>query len=464
MPSKINRITVKQSEFDCDKLTYGKIDVNKQYNFTKIYLNYDSSAFVVESEDCEIVFCKKQVSDEGRVSYNIGLTNTNLESLIDTKINEKVITDGATFSEKWFGEEKDEEVCRDIYRNPYIPPNDKYKPCVVFTIKEYSLPELFSNMKDVTEVESVLSRGTIVKLAFTFPCLTIKGNSLRLNGEVFLVKVVKTAENAGPKSINLSDYSESNLKLGDLIKTDRGGKKTIALYDGGPLTLKLDDVKLVYTKDGILAKKFNEDDADRYCLNLSLAGDLQEFYQNLDTRFKKLLFENHMEYYGKKKSLKLIDSGYRSQCYYSKAVLDKIKKGETPEYPPTLTADLPYWDGTARYKVFKLVKDSDGNVVMETDSDGNETPKTEPFTDDFDEFIKNNDKPVSLVLKCRHIWFGSKTTVKWDVLSVVIDGDVSSSSFKFSDDFDEPTADDVPTDDEPDEDEDEDETEDEDED
>ena len=31
---------------------------------------------------------------------------------------------------------------------------------------------------------------------------------------------------------------------------------------------------------------------------------------------------------------------------------------------------------------------------METDSDGNETPKTEPFTDDFDEFIKNNDKPV----------------------------------------------------------------------
>ena len=449
----IERITVKQSEFACNKITYGKLTENKQYGFTKVYLNYNKSAFIIESDESDVMFCKKHVSDEGIVSYNLGVKCTGLEKLIDKEINERIISDAVENSDKWFGEEKDEEVIRDIFRSPFIPKNGDYESTVMFKINNYSLDKLIRNKPDVKEIETVLTRDSKIKLGFVLPSVTIKENSLRLNGEVLVVKLIKQADPISIKAIKLSDYNESKVKLSDLIKTDKGGKKTMPSYNGNKLSLDLKDVRLIYTSNGILANKFNEDDADRYCLTMSLADEIGDLFKGLDLKFKKLLFDNHMEYYGKKKSMKLIESSFRSQCYYSKKTLEKIKKGEEPEYPPTLSLELPYYNDKATYKVFQVVKDKDGNVIME-DRDGVEVKKIEPFEGDFDEFIKSNSKPVDLIIKCRHIWFGTKASVKWDVVRVVIDSDVEKKEFKFSDDFDEQEADNVDDDDdEPDEDE-----------
>lgn len=448
----INRIPVKQSKFDCGKITYGKLIENKQYGFTKAYLNYNKSAFIVESGECSVMFCKKHVSDEGTVSYNLGVKSPELETLIDREINEKIISDAVENSEKWFGEEKDEEVCRDIFKSPFIPKNGDYESTIMFKINNYSLDKLIRNKPDVKEIETVLTRDSKIKLGFVLPSVTIKENSLRLNGEVVVVKLIKQADPVSIKAIKLADYDESNVNLGDLIKTDKGGKKTIPSYNGSKFSLDLRGVKLIYTSNGILANKFNEDDPNRYCLTMSLDDEFGELFKNLDSKFKKLLFDNHIEYYGKKKSMKLIESSYRSQCYFSKKTLENIKKGEDPKYPPTLSLELPFYNDKPSYKVFQVVKDEDGNVVME-DRDGVEVKKIEPFEGDFDEFIKANNKPVDLIIKCRHIWFGTKASVKWDVVRVVIDADVEKNEFKFSDDFDEPEADNDDDDEEPDEDE-----------
>ena len=76
------------------------------------------------------------------------------------------------------------------------------------------------------------------------------------------------------------------------------------------------------------------------------------------------------------------------------------------------------------------------------------------FLDNSLSFMKKiPDKSVDLVIKCRHIWFGNKASVKWDVVKVVIDTDITKSAFKFSDDYDEPEADNTDDEDEPDEDE-----------
>lgn len=451
--SSQKQVKIKQSEFDCNNISYGKF-TEGSYNEKYVFLQYNKSMFSVEGVECTIRFCKKHVSESGSVSYTLAVDYPELGELIDEHLNPKIISDAVENSMKWFGEEKDEEVCQDILRSPFTPATDNYKPTVWFKIKEKYLEELIENKKGEKDIEKILTRDSKVQIIFMFPYLCIRENSLKIQLEARAIRIIKQADPVSIRAIKLSDYDESKVKLSDLIKTDKGGKKTVPSYDGGKFSLELEGVKLVYTLNGILVgNKFNEDDADRYCLTMSLVDEFGDLFKGLDTKFKKLLFDNHMEYYGKKKSMKLIESSFRSQCYFSKKTLEKIKKGEDPEYPPTLSLELPYYNDKASYKVFQVVKDEDGNVVME-ERDGVEVKKIEPFEGDFDKFIKENVKPVDLIFKCRHIWFGTKASVKWDVVRVVIDTDIEKNEFKFSDDFDEPEADnDDDDDDEPDEDE-----------
>ena len=160
----------------------------------------------------------------------------------------------------------------------------------MFKINNYSLDKLIRNKPDVKEIETVLTRDSKIKLGFVLPSVTIKENSLRLNGEVLVVKLIKQADPVSIKAIKLSDYDESKVKLSDLIKTDKGGKKTMPSYNGNKLSLDLKDVRLIYTSNGILANKFNEDDADRYCLTMSLVDEIGDLFKGLDLKFKKLLF------------------------------------------------------------------------------------------------------------------------------------------------------------------------------
>ena len=78
-PINIQRVKIKQSDFDCDKITYGKLTENKQYGYSKVYLHYDKSAFIVDGVECSVMFCKKHVSDTGRISYNLGVKYPELE-------------------------------------------------------------------------------------------------------------------------------------------------------------------------------------------------------------------------------------------------------------------------------------------------------------------------------------------------------------------------------------------------
>ena len=127
---------------------------------------------------------------------------------------------------------------------------------------------------------------------------------------------------------------------------------------------------------------------------------------------KERILDKSVEYLGKKyvsykkkgTATKMIDNMYSGHCYYSKKVREAMKNGETPEYPPTLHVELPKYDGTFSCKF--LEQTEDGGL--------------QPFAGDFDEYVRNNNCLQSLTIACRHIWFGTKVSIKWVVTELVV--------------------------------------------
>lgn len=435
---------IKINEFDISKISLGPVRLNKwNKNWDKRFdILYDQdNNFVVETDNNIIVKFLTKYPNTTDDKYTLAVENNDLTNLIGNTLVDTLCTLVSDQSESIFGSEKDFDLCKDTFKNP-VSFSEEYSSLLNASFYSNNINELFidSEQKQIENpnVNELLKNRTKIRMILSMPYLTIKGDTIRPLLSVKRIQIIEQ-ESDGLQSISMDEYESSRLTTGKLIVTDRGGKKTYANYNGARFAFTFNDVTLAYTQNGILDKKFNEEDPDRYGLNISLKDGLEGLFTQVDTDLKERILDKSVEYLGKKyvsykkkgTATKMIDNMYSGHCYYSKKVREAMKNGETPEYPPTLHVELPKYDGTFSCKF--LEQTEDGGL--------------QPFAGDFDEYVRNNNCLQSLTIACRHIWFGTKVSIKWVVTELVVNPvNKVEQVFKFSDEMLEPVADDIHSD------------------
>ena len=118
---------------------------------------------------------------------------------------------------------------------------------------------------------------------------------------------------------------------------------------------------------------------------------LHSIIKDIDKSIFTTLLTKSKDYYGSKKTEKLLKTALKPLESYNKADQEKIKRGEKPTYEPSIWIKIWHSDE----------KGFDGKIV------NNETNKAITNTED----VLNKDINISSIeFYSRHIWFGPKGT------------------------------------------------------
>lgn len=423
---KLNDFT----DFNPEQLAYGNVKTDTTYNFKRVWVNDGNRRY--KTPVGMVIFPKKEDRNEGwTFSFCLSIDDDRFVDCFGNQLDNKLIKDGAENSVSWFGSDQDEEVCEDTYNSAISPPGGEYNRHIKnlrisnWDVDENQRIKFYdenSTPIELPDPSELLKMGTRVIVGFSISNLTIKDGKYRPVFKIHCVKIISRGENQD-KSLTISDFDINKLSL----KTpptvmDNGGKKTYAKYTGGRLKFRLENCRFAP-----FSFKYVSEDSDKvsYSANLSLDDqEYQDLFKSIDTHFKNELVTHSKDFYGKKKSLKLVENGYKPICCYSKNDQEEMKKGNEPKYAPSIKVNFPFYEGQ-----FKLTVEQDGS----------------PFSGDFEaEFTNaegkvNSSRRYSLDISCKHIWFGSKCTVKWECNYINMSASKGNSNeiYRFNDNDDE---------------------------
>jgi len=411
-------------DFDINNFSYGNVSHNTKYNFKRIYLNDNKTSY--ESPELTVLFPKKETRDEGGYNFTFCLSCSDEDfcNRFGNELDRRFIRDGASNSVIWFGAEQDEELCEDTYTSAISLDGEYGRHIRNLRLTDYDINDntfIGINNEPVSDpnVEELLRIGTRVKVGFSILCLTVKDGKYRPTFKVHRVKIIGNSD-FNTSAMEVSDFDSDKLSLKTPVKTlDNGGRRTFAKYTGGRLSFHLQGIRFAPFQ----FKNISDDGKVSYQASASLdLSEYQELFKTLDTLLKAELVKYSREFYGKKKSLKLIENGYRPICAYSKTDQEEMKKGNDPKYAPSLKVNFPFYEGQFKLNVRQNGEKFDGDLETEI-TFGNTEGKC------------NTSRRYDMDVTCQHIWFGTKTSVKWVCSRLCLDQQSNTSQiYKFTDD------------------------------
>jgi len=306
------------------------------------------------------------------------------------KLDEYLITQGVENSEKWFDEKMELEECTQMFNNnkSTLSNHEKYGYAIGSILgNDFMCKSTTSEVPDVSNLEIALAKNTVVDVCFYINKLKLGVGKYSLGFEInqINIKSIGGTEQYESNALKPEDYKLGNITLSTIQQHEKGGKFCELLYQEKKLRIKLTDIV------GRIFK-FEKDDTVSYSMSIRLTDEnLRNMIEGIDKEILNTLMANSKDYYGSKKTEKLLKAILKPLLSYNKADQEKIKKGEKPTYEPSIWVKIYHNEE----------KGFDGKIM----NVGNNKPI------DNTEHVLNKDLNISSIeIYSRHIWFGPKGT------------------------------------------------------
>ena len=392
------------AEFNSEKLVFGNVITNteignKYCKITYGNTNLNDNKCLVVAKGCIIkTFNKTENKDkDGKVikskkdRYKIFmvLKDDNFINMVK-KVDEHLITKGVENSEKWFDQKMDPEECTDMFRKT-LSTNDKFPgySFSCFLSNDFICATKTPDVPDVSNLELALLKNTVIDVCFNIKKVKFNVGKYNIDIEIDQINIKSVggsnAEQYESNALKPEDYTAGNLTLSPIQQHEKGGKFCELLYQDKKLRIKLSNIV------GRIFK-FEKDDTITYSMSIRLTDDnLRNMVEGIDKEILGMLMANSKDYYGSKKTEKLLKAILKPLLSYNKADQEKIKKGEKPQYDPSIWVKI--WHSSDKGFDGKIMNSSTNKPITNTEE------------------ILNKDLTIaSLEIYSRHIWFGPKGT------------------------------------------------------
>lgn len=224
--------------------------------------------------------------------------------------------------------------------------------------------------------------------------------------------------------VRMQEIQSSKISHDKLKKRDSGAKSVKILYNGNPLRVQIDTVRVPFGLSVYPNPKENPNPSEprKYSLEVSIGGnerldffrDKLELVDNLNLQYCS---ENSKAWWGKAMSADLMKE---AEIY--KSHLKPDAKGENP---PRLKIKLPFYDNRPTFKVFG--PDRKEIALVTKDSDGNP---------DVDWSWARSGMELKIIAECEGLWIINKNIYcTWKAVQImVLDKGSDIRNFAFLDD------------------------------
>jgi len=394
------------TEFSPENMKFSNVKNNTEIGTKWVDTNYAKNAgnedrMLVVARGCVVKTFKKMdnkdkngkefVNKDGssrKDKYQIfmGLKDENFIEMVKN-YEQYLVTKGTENSVAWFDEQFNEEECQQMLK-PLLSEHEKYG-CAIGGIlgRDFTCKSKTEDVPDVSDLIVALAKGTVVDVCFCFNKIKLSAGKYSIGIEINQINIISvgTGGEFVTSGIKPGEYTSGKITLTEQEQHDKGGKFCKVLYEEKTLRLNLENVV------GRIFK-FEKDGQVSYSMSIRLADKtLRKMIEELDQEIFDLLVSKSKEYFGSKKTPKLLKAIVKPIYSYNKTDQEKIKKGEKPSFDPSIWIKIYHSDE----KGFdgKIVNVQTGKPIINTEE------------------IINKDLTISIMdTYSRHIWFGPKGT------------------------------------------------------
>ena len=392
-------------EFDSAKLVFGNVITNTEIgnkyckvSYGTANANTSENKFLVVARGCIVKTFKKldNKDKDGKIikgkkdKYQIfmGLKDEKFITMIND-LDKYLINQGVEYSEKWFDEKMELEECTDMLKAT-LSNHEKYGYAIGSILgNDFVCKSNTTDVPDVSNLELALEKNTIIDVCFNINKIKLGVGKYSLGFEINQINIKSvggsSTEQYESNALKPEDYKSGNLTLGPIQQHEKGGKFCELLYQDKKLRIKFSNIV------GRIFR-FEKDDTVTHSMSIRLTEDnLHNMIEGFDKEILAMLMANSKDYYGSKKTEKLLKAILKPLVSYNKADQEKIKKGEKPQYEPSIWVKI--WHSTDKGFDGKIINSSTNKPIINTEE------------------ILNKDLTISsLEIYSRHIWFGPKGT------------------------------------------------------
>jgi len=385
------------NDVDLSKVSFSNVFTIPEIAYKYCKLMYDASTsndkkLLVVVRGCTVKTFKKLENDKyvkgKKDKYQIfmGVKDENFINMV-TKFEKYLITQGVENSKQWFDETMEEEECIEMLK-PTLSKHEKYGYAVGGVLSnDFVCKSTTSDVPNVSNLEEALQKNTVIDVCISINKLKLGVGKYSLGFEInqINIKSIGDVDQYESSAFTPETFNKEKISLDTIQQHDKGGKFCFLLYEDKKLRIKLSNIV------GRIFKLENENVVS-YSLTIRLQDEkLHSIIKDIDKSIFTTLLEKSKDYYGSKKTEKLLKTSLKPLESYNKADQEKIKKGEKPTYDPSIWIKIWHSDE----------KGFDGKIVNA------KTNKAITNTED----VLNKDINISEIeFYSRHIWFGPKGT------------------------------------------------------
>ena len=391
------------TEFDSGKVNFGNVITNTEIGnkYSKITygnINGSDNKLLVVVRGCIIKTFKKveNKDKDGKIikskkdKYQIfmGLKDEKFITMINN-FDEYLVKQGVEFSEKWFDEKMELEECTDMFKAT-LSNHEKYGYAIGSILSnDFVCKSNTSDVPDVSNIELALQKNSVIDVCFNINKIKLGVGKYSLGLEINQINIKSVGGANGEQyesnALKPEDYKSGNLSLSPIQQHEKGGKFCELLYQEKKLRIKLSNIV------GRIFK-FEKDDTVSHSMSIRLTDEnLRNMIEGIDKEILTMLLANSKDYYGSKKTEKLLKAILKPLLSYNKTDQEKIKKGEKPQYEPSIWVKI--WHSADKGFDGKIINSSTNKPITNTEE------------------ILNKDLTIaSIEIYSRHIWFGPKGT------------------------------------------------------
>ena len=402
--SIINPISA--ANFNTNNIEFGSLVINTELGTKKCNITYSnnnpSGKLLVVAKGCVVKSFSEALpygSKEGDViikkegkpnKYKIflGLKDENFINLIIKALEESLILKGVEKSNEWFGEEMNEEECRDMFKT-ILSLHEKYGYAIGSDLsRDFTCKSKTEDVADTKDLFVALAKNNVVDVCFYITTVKVGVGKYSIGLEVSQINVITLGSKVEyqAKSVKPDEYIKGKITLSKIQPHPKGGKFIVPSYDGQKFHININDfVGRIF--------KFEKEGQVSYSLSFRLSESINRImFENIEEELFNLLLANCKDIYDKKYTQKLLKTIVKPILSYNKQDQDKIKKGEKPSNPPSVYFKIPFYSAE---------KGFEGKVVNAVDN--------KPIIN-IDELLNKDLNIVNLKAYFKHLWIGPKGT------------------------------------------------------
>jgi len=380
-------------DFNSSNVNFGNIYTD-QYDNRSIKTTYNNKEFYMIAHECSIVSFK--LEDNGKYKLYVNITDEDFINAVKS-YDDSLIVYGAKNSKLFFDDDMSETECIELFKPKTLQFHEKYKYSISSYLKkkDFLCKSKTEDVPDVSDLSVALQKGNIVDICFDFMKIKLGQNKYSVGIEIKQVNIISVGSESSYKSnaILPQEFNLGKLSLSEIETLEKGNKKSQIMYGEGdtpkPLRIKFENIK-----GRLFANKQPNEDKTSYSLNVRLNDPVnrQMFDDINDESLKQIILLSCKGLDASKAALKskIIKKDFKAIVSYSKADLEKIKKGEKPQ-----------WDPSIWFKIFHSDEKGFCGKIINTDNN-----KPIENTEELIAIKELNIK--SLEVYNKHIWIGAK--------------------------------------------------------